>query len=607
MRFPTSSISFMMVLLLAFAAHGQAPLPVETGVLTAGSGNCSLCHTGAAGVMMEGGQDVSPITLWRSSMMGNAGRDPLWQAKVRSESLHSPAYAELIETKCTRCHTPQGSIEAFHGGAGSYRLDQALADPLALDGVSCTVCHQIEAANLGQPESFSGGYAIGVNHQIRGPYANPLIGPMQVNSGYTPVFGAQMAASELCATCHTLFTPWLDNEGQVGGTFPEQVPYLEWTNSQFPDQGVSCQACHMPETAAAQDISTMPPWHTVQRAPFYKHEFVGGNPWMSGLLRDNAGDLTLTTTPAQLERTRMLGMEQLARAAFLDMEAVADGDSLDLLVRVTNRSGHKLPTGIPLRRMWLRVVATTVQGDTLFQSGAWDAGGNTPAPSGAWEPHHQVIRDPARTQIWEGVMGDADEAPTWILLRASHFLKDNRIPPAGFRSDAPGYSNMAVVGVPGTDSDFNLLGGEEGSGSDAVHYRFPLSTDSLHVEVDLVYQSVPPGLQASFTGQDSPEIARWLELSSEADFAPLPVAHATWSGAGRPAATRVEATVQGGQVVLNWEAVPGAAAYQVWRFEGPWPGLNPMAAGTLVAETTGFSLVLANQGEQGFYQVIVLR
>jgi hypothetical protein len=595
--------TLMMFLLMAGTCRAQETLPVEQGELMAGSGNCVLCHTGAPGVMMEDGLDVSPVSLWRSSMMANSTRDPLWQAKVRSETLHSPAYAELIESKCTRCHAPQGHVEALHGGATSYGLDEALGDPLASDGVSCTVCHQVEAANLGQADSFSGGFVIGTDHIIRGPYENPLTGPMQMNSGYTPAFGAQMGESELCATCHTLFTPWLDNEGQVGGTFPEQVPYLEWLNSDYPAQDISCQTCHMPETATAQDISTRPPWHVQLREPFYKHEFAGGNAWMSGILRDNTEELGLSAGADEFERTRLLGLAMLGRAALLDLSVVDDRDSLDLALRVTNLSGHKLPTGIPLRRMWLRVLVTTAAGDTLFHSGHWDVAGNPPAPLGDWEPHHRVIRDPARTQIWEGVMGDADDLPTWILLRASHFLKDNRLPPAGFRTDAEGYGDMAIVGDAAQDEDFNRLDGVEGSGADVIHYRLPVPADSVRVQAELVYQSVQPGLQASFVGQESPEIATWLQLAGEADFAPQQIAATTWSGPGRLAPPRVNLRVQGGQVLLEWDPVPGAQDYRVWRLDEPYRPEDR----TLLGECTDPSFSLPLAGTRGLYQVTARR
>ena len=64
-------------------------------------------------------------------------------------------------------------------------------------------------------------------------------------SGFEPVQAEHIRQSELCATCHTLYTPYLDASGQVAGEFPEQTPYLEWLNSAYAGN-LGCNDCHMP-------------------------------------------------------------------------------------------------------------------------------------------------------------------------------------------------------------------------------------------------------------------------------------------------------------------------------------------------------------------------
>ena len=51
---------------------------------------------------------------------------------------------------------------------------------LAHDGVSCTLCHQIQPANLGQPSSFTGRFDIAPTREIFGPYDDVFAGPIQV-------------------------------------------------------------------------------------------------------------------------------------------------------------------------------------------------------------------------------------------------------------------------------------------------------------------------------------------------------------------------------------------------------------------------------------------
>jgi len=98
------SIMFIFCLTLSL---GTQSLPTETSILFSGAGNCSLCHIAGGGAFTtQAGTDISPTTLWRSTMMANAARDPLWQAKVTAEVAEHPALQTVIEDKCTTCHRP---------------------------------------------------------------------------------------------------------------------------------------------------------------------------------------------------------------------------------------------------------------------------------------------------------------------------------------------------------------------------------------------------------------------------------------------------------------------------------------------------------------------
>jgi len=63
---------------------GQAATALTTFVTDdfSGSGICASCHSGLTDEM---GNDVSNNAHWRSTMMANAAKDPLWQAKISSE------------------------------------------------------------------------------------------------------------------------------------------------------------------------------------------------------------------------------------------------------------------------------------------------------------------------------------------------------------------------------------------------------------------------------------------------------------------------------------------------------------------------------------------
>jgi len=111
-------------------ADGGADGPRSTDLVEfdsgdfAGSGNCAWCHTALTD---SSGRDVSIDKQWRSTMMANGARDPLWQAKVRSEVLRNPSVQAVIEEKCATCHTLAGTAEV-------RKLETAYHN-------SCLACH----------------------------------------------------------------------------------------------------------------------------------------------------------------------------------------------------------------------------------------------------------------------------------------------------------------------------------------------------------------------------------------------------------------------------------------------------------------------------------
>ena len=216
------------------------------------------------------GEDISPPYQWRHSMMANAFNDRYYQAVIEDEATLFSGLAGLVEDTCLTCHSPMAHTNAHQTGTdlsqdasctlpdGCYRLTTASAQNHAREGVSCTLCHQIEDDNLGSPASFSGGFSIAAAGDadaftIYGPYLNPHAGGaslMQSNTGYTPQFGNQMTSSAHCASCHTLFTPTLDadDDTPTGRQFLEQGAFLEWQNSVYANgasEEQQCQDCHM--------------------------------------------------------------------------------------------------------------------------------------------------------------------------------------------------------------------------------------------------------------------------------------------------------------------------------------------------------------------------
>jgi hypothetical protein len=317
---------------MLLGALAAAELGYFTTSRFSGAGNCAFCHDPWSPRNQNSGAVLT--SDWRSTMMAHSFKDPLWRAVMEAEVAENPELRSFIENKCQTCHAPLARTQAGADGTNELAFRAALNSPLAAEGVGCTLCHQIQPAGLGEHASFTGHYQVGTNREIFGPYEDVVTMPMQRHVDYTPVHGAHVQDSAFCATCHTLFTPILSQKGESTGEFPEQVPYLEWRNSAFAREGRHCQDCHMPRSDAPVKVSTRPPW-IEPHAPFWEHEFVGGNSFMLGLLANNPRALQPNADPSQLRSTLEKTRAQLQRAAKLHLAGDRKGQNLEIRSRIS--------------------------------------------------------------------------------------------------------------------------------------------------------------------------------------------------------------------------------------------------------------------------------
>jgi hypothetical protein len=346
---------------------------------------------------------------------------------------------------------------------------------------------------------------------------------------YEPVYAEHISDSGLCATCHTLFTPTVDDEGNVEGEFPEQSPYLEWENSDYADgasDATSCQQCHMPEAEGSVVISNMPMRRMLDpRSPFSQHHFVGANTYMLGLLSAQVNHLRLTASTALLWDTWLRTTTQLhtqtANLSIVDAQIVEG--LLTVVLQVDNKAGHKLPTSFPSRRVWIHVGVADGSGQTVFDSG-W------PQPDGSiigcdadidptgYEPHYEVISSPNQVQIYEPIMQNSDGQVTYTLLRAASYVKDNRLLPRGF--DKTGSSEaIAVRGEARSDADF-------GSGSDRVTYQISVQghPGPFTLAVDLLYQTLSYRFAQDLAQDGTSLVERFMQQYEASDKRPVVLA-----------------------------------------------------------------------------------
>jgi hypothetical protein len=505
--------ALLLSFLITNIINSQTELPTGTSTLFSGSGNCILCHSSNGSAMTWNGIDVSPITYWRSTMMGNASKDPLWRAMVAEEVSNFPQHQELIETTCLKCHSPMGYTQAIYNGQTGYSMAELKQDPLANDGVSCTVCHQIKPDNFGTQQSYSGNYIIHADSILYGPYENSDTTLMWAIIGYKSQFSPHVNQSELCATCHTLFTPTLNEQGNIVGSFPEQTPYIEWKNSIYPSQDIQCQSCHMPKIYDPIKISGMGSFPN--RTPFWRHTFVGGNFYMLNLLKNNIDSLGLTAEPehfdSTISRTEYSLMNQSIQLKtftnYLD-------NQLQVKVYIKNLTGHKIPTGIPFRRMWIHLKVEDQNNNIVFESGEWDNTGKLIDYNSDYEPHYDLIDSEDQVQVYEGVFINNEQQITYSLLRAAEYIKDNRLPPVGFITTHPSYDSVKIVGNANDDTNFNKYGTYQGgTGGDSVTYLIPtLPNTEYRITAEVCYQTVKTQLVDHIRPINNGDINRFVSM-----------------------------------------------------------------------------------------------
>jgi hypothetical protein len=498
---------------------------------------CIGCH---ASLTAPTGEDVSIGFDWRATMMANAARDPYWHAAVRREVVDHPQARAAIEDKCSTCHMPMARFDAkAAGGEGQVFANLAPAAPLhalAAEGVSCSVCHQISADNLGEHASFDGGFAI----EPAGAAGRVAFGPHDVDAGrqavmrsaatLTPMFGSHIQQSELCATCHTLYTTALDDTGQAIATLPEQVPYQEWLHSEY-RATAGCQSCHMPQVAGDAPISSV---LGQPRPGVSRHTFIGSNAFMLDILRRYRGELGVTALPQELEAAaeetrRFLG----SRAARLTISAGRlTPAGLELTLDVASTTGHKLPTAYPSRRAWLHVIVRDAADRIVYESGAVRpdgsiAGNDNDDDATRYEPHYEVVTAPDQVQIYESIMVDRRDAVTTGLLSAVRYVKDNRLLPRGFDKSTAA-PDVAVEGGAAADADFV-------GGGDRVRYRIALAegaTAPFRIDAELLYQPIGYRWAENLRGyatEESQRFARYYAQAAPASATQLARATATVS------------------------------------------------------------------------------
>lgn len=461
--------------------------PHEGAVLDDPDISCGTCHGNYD-------TDNEPWYNWRGSMMGQAARDPFYFACMAIAEQDAPSVGDI----CIRCHSPGGWQEGR-----SVDTSGDLLNVKDRNGVQCDYCHRKVDYNylpgvspiedlevlLGVdplPKQYANGQFINDPAPLRrGPYADADASHQFVESPFH-------RSSDLCGTCHNVSNPVFNQVASgdfVPNSFDQKHPdmlvynmmpvertYGEWSQSEYASIGVyapqfagnkpdgivsSCQDCHM------KDVTARGANGAKIRYDIGLHDFMGGNTFVTDIIADFFPD---EVDAGQMQAAKLRATEMLQKAATMEVTPHDYG----VVVRVTNETGHKLPSGYPEgRRIWLNVKAYDTGGQLVYESGEYNFGTG------------ELLED-YQLKIYETHPGLSPGLASALGLpggKSFHFVLsdtvyfDNRIPPRGF-------TNSGFESIQSQPVDYTY---EDGQYWDETRYNLPKTSDSLIVT--LYYQS----------------------------------------------------------------------------------------------------------------------
>ena len=513
--------AYVLVFLILFATElgAQAQIPmtqrdfhvsgtqvgdVASGILQPAS-ECRACHGNYAPA-------VEPYATWAGSLMALGGRDPLFFAQMTTANQD---VAE-VGSFCLRCHVPMAVVSGHVVPASGANLDAS-----DKEGVGCHFCHSMVnpsyQAGISPPEDEAVlaalksppqdvGNAMFVLDPLgrrRGPY-------LDTDAPHATIASPYHRQSALCGSCHdvgnvavtkqangsyryNLLDAPTPNEN-LASQFPLERTYTEWKLSTFAPSGSnpggvdlagrfggnrgpivsSCQDCHMPtNTGRGASFGR-------ERDDLASHEFAGAAvPSLDLIAAYTAGDPAVDQAAIVAGRAKALSMLQRAATVTLTREKGA------IRARVTNHSGHKLPTGhIEGRRVWLNLRFYDANGALLSESGAYNSA--------------LAQLDESSTTVYEMHVGLSAQAAaatgrpqgvTTHMALADTIEKDTRIPPRGFNNAAFEAGGAPPVGISYADGQY------------WHEQNFVMPKNSVRARATLYYQTTPRAyVEALLTG-----------------------------------------------------------------------------------------------------------
>jgi hypothetical protein len=476
--------------------------PEESGVFESPD-KCNVCH---------GGYDLNtePVFNWTGSMMAQAARDPLYEACMTISNQDVAFSGDL----CIRCHSPEGWL-----GGRSTPTDGSALTASDIEGIHCDFCHRlVRLSEIGVnpypldqfytdntypadqkylntitsiPSSpGNGSYIVDTDNSKRGPFTD-------AGAKHKLFYSPYHSQSAMCGTCHDVSNPVYsrNSDGTYSANpfdqpapsyntydlFPVERTYSEWLMSDYnTSSGVyapqfggnkqyvsTCQDCHLRDISGVAANKTS----AVFRNDLPYHDMTGGNTFAPLLIKTLFPSINKAALDSGINRARYM----LKNAASLELNVNTNLGNLTANVKVTNETGHKLPSGYPEgRRIWINLVAYDISGSVLYESGHYD-----------FENAVLEIDDDIKVyEIKPGIdetiasLTGTESGPGFHFVLNNIIFSDNRIPPRGFTN-----ANFQSIQSPPVAYSY-----EDGQYWDETVYILPETT--ISVKATLFYQAV---------------------------------------------------------------------------------------------------------------------
>lgn len=329
-----------------------------------------------------------------------------WKNSLHAEASENPVFTaaflqayfergDSARTLCLKCHAPVSSINN----------DSKLSLSVTREGINCDYCHSIaEITPQGPRFEF--------DLLKQGPLRD-VVSPVHKTR-----FNELFKQSQICASCH-------EYESANGIKLIET--YSEWKQGPYSARGTQCQDCHMRKIEGKIVAAEIKP---VSEGKISSHDIAGGH--------------------SQSKREESVDIKIASIVKFKQKIIVA--------VEVTNKgAGHKIPTGIPSKKIALQVSIQSKSGE-------------------AYQMQQKIYQKQLADENGNAVTADSDI----FLGKAVKVVSDNRIAPLETRRE------KFTFFVP-DEKDQKI--------SAAVFYEHSpkiMQTTPIHVKLHEVVESIGP-------------------------------------------------------------------------------------------------------------------